>query len=309
MWLSQGLANLSGMETNPCTPNPLPAGDLKTLELLAQTPGASWLRGIARSCGGIAALASMNVDPVPAGAFDWSSVDPADRPVVEAVLAAAEQVVGQRLDDEYLGIIRRLVAAAASHPAAPLRRRCAPPRFAAALVWLMLRGNERVGRGHRLIAGEDVWFWFGENSCADIGRKIAAAMGFVPDPSDPHAGDQFHDSIALGDVGLLHSRTRRVLLTRRNDAIYVAERIEASSEAARLVRQRPDGNFRITADETGVVAAVKAIAVSGQAHVTLIFGSSIEDPTHAIALTIPDARTLVAKMQAALDAPMPSQLR
>ncbi len=76
---------------------------------------------------------------------------------------------------------------------------------------------------------------------ADLGRSIAQKMGLIA-PADV---GRFHSipskDIALGDVRLLHSTTRSLLIQRRDEAIDVADQLAADRARWSLVTIRDDG--------------------------------------------------------------------
>jgi len=81
--------------------------------------------------GGWEELWSLDAEPLPDEPFDWSAVEPVDRPFVGEVLRLAEECCHALLDAEYRTIARRLLARIAAHDPRPLRRspnaaRCRP---------------------------------------------------------------------------------------------------------------------------------------------------------------------------------------
>ena len=185
----------------------------------------------------------------------------------------------------------------------PLRRKAAPTRMAAALAWIMLRGNMQLGRRGRLTAGL-LWGLFGVSNCADLGRSIAQKMGLLA-PADI---GRFHSipskDIALGDVRLLHSTTRSLLILRRDEAIDVADQLAADRARWSLVTVRDDGTVSIRSRDQRVLGAAKALNDKGRATVMVLFGADPLNPDDVIGLSVPDAHQLISALQGALDAPL-----
>jgi hypothetical protein len=116
-------------------------------------------------------------------------------------------VYRNRLDHEYRVIVHRLAVTAATHDQHPLRRRTSSTRLAAALAWIALKGNVEIGRRSRWVA-EDIRCSFGVSSCLGLVRKIATSLDMAP-TADSFGSNRFPPGgMTLGDVGLLHSRTR-----------------------------------------------------------------------------------------------------
>ena len=267
--------------------------------LESDEPYAAFARHLTEICGGVDALERLTGEPVVADLTDQPAVPEADRRLVDQVLAAVDAVGRDRLDREYRIVLGRMVMAAATHHRYPLRRRTSPIRLAAALTWIALKGNMDIGRRSRW-TGEDIWFWFGVSSCAGVARSIATELGMAPG-SDSSGSTLFPSAdITLGDVRLLHSRTRKTLIARRDQATSVIEQFEARREAALPMVRRDDGTVELRAREVKVLRALK-FAVDGRLKVLVMFGDSIEAPDEIVALSVPDAWHLVAEVRAALD--------
>lgn len=263
------------------------------------------LRQLAAVCGGIQALETLRDDRIPDQPFDPSGLTDADRGVATEILARIEAACDRSrlLDAQHRTISRRLLAAAAAHPAQPLRRKVAPERIAAALAWIMLRGNLQLGRRGRLTA-QLLWELFAVGNCADLGRSIAGKMGLLA-PTDI---GRFHalpsKDIALGDVRLLHSTTRSLLIQRRDEAIELAHQLAADRARWSLVTIRDYGKVSIRARDLRVLGAAKALNDQGRATVMMLFGANAMDPDDVIGLSVPDAHQLISALQHALDAPL-----
>ncbi len=263
------------------------------------------LRQLAAVCGGVEALETLRDDPIPDEPFDPSGLTDDDRALATEILATID-VAFQRfplLDGQHRTISRRLVAAAVTHPAQPLRRKAAPERMAAGLAWIVLRGNMQLGPRGRLTAGL-LWDLFGVGNCADLGRSIAQKMRLLA-PTDIRT---FHSlpskDIALGDVRLLHATTRSTLIQRRDEAIEVAHQLAATRERWSLVTFRDDGTVSIRARDLPVIGAAKALNDHGRATVMMLFGTDAMNPDDVIGISVPDAHRMISALQHALDAPL-----
>jgi hypothetical protein len=178
----------------------------------------------------------------------------------------------------------------------PLRRTTNHDRLAAGIVWLAGRGNGEFGRrSPRWRSARRVADWFGVTNCADRGYSVRSAAGLVPDVLDPFPS--LLDTIPLGSVALLHSRTRRSLIIQRDACIRVeSERRRWSlapdgrSVACRAARVGPLAVTRghdIEADETMVLVAL------GGPGVTL-------DEADLYGLSLAEARRLVEMLSRAM---------
>ena len=262
--------------------------------------GAS-LRGLAAFCGGTEHLESLTthpLDPVPIN-LDVTHHPDAERlgPIVEIISSWA--VVA--LDDEERTVVARVLRRAIDHPDNPLGVRSKPSRVAAGVVWMALRGNNRIGRRARW-SSEDIWRCFGVSSCTDIGIRIARTLGMERDrdldwtewPSDP---------IALGHPELLVSAMRRWLIVQRDAGVRAALTLEAGRDQRRLVKPLGDGTVRVTGREVHLARVIKGMSTEGRGTVMLIFGDDPTEPDDVLGLSVPDARRLAAELDVALRAP------
>lgn len=256
----------------------------------------SLFSGLIALVGDAPALRALDADPIPDEPFDWSAVEPEDRSFVAAVVGATDRCCDGLLDVEFRTIVRRIVARVARRDPRAFRRSTNVARTAAAFVWLAGRANGEFGRrgprsAHRL------WDWFGVGSAADRARSLRSAAGLEPS-SLPH--ELWSDEMALGDVSLLHSNYRAQLIRRRDSILEFEER-------RRTWKPRDDGTVEVKARPAEVVVAGRA-AVVGSAAPMLLLGLG-EDVEHAdfFSLTIAEAKSLVARVQHALDGPPPGR--
>lgn len=261
------------------------------------------LQQLAAVCGGVPVLETLTADPIADEPFDPSGIADTDRAIAEEIIATIESATERFLDDEHRTIARRLVAAAATHPAHPLRRKAAPERRAAALAWIMLRGNMQLGPRRRL-TGELLWELFCVSNSSYLGMSIAQKMNLLA-PADPASFRSLPSKdIALGDVRLLHSEARSWLIRQRDEMVEIANQLAADRAASSLVTMYGDGKLSIRGRDTRVLTAVKALNSHGRATVMVLLGDRIMDPDDVIGLSVPDAHQLVTALQRALDAPL-----
>jgi hypothetical protein len=243
--------------------------------------------------GDAAALTHLDGEPLPDEAFDWSSVEPGDRPFVSKVIALSDRYCEQMLDTEYRTITRRVLARAAARDPRVLRRSTNAQRLAAGLVWLAGRASGEFGRrgartGHRL------WDWFGVADCSDRGYSIRKAAGLETGFIDSLGR---RDVISVGDPGLLHSRFRSDLIAQR-DAIL------SFASSRRRWSLRDDGRTaEISAELIRIIAVTKGVVEdSGRVAMVVAYGEDLDD-ARFFALSVPEARELGNKLSRALDQP------
>jgi hypothetical protein len=216
------------------------------------------------------------------------------------VLELLESVCRNHLDDEYLTVLRRLLAFAAAHPEKPLRARTEPERLAAALAWIALVGNVDTRISGR-DGSEVVWWWFGVTSCKRLARSLATTLGLRPEPrfGRPVGWDEDR-GVYFKNVDLLHSRCRQWLISQRAQLIAnILEREERQRLARPVVHDGSNAEMR--AVEADFAMALKIAQDGGRQIVMLGLGQSSADPDHLFALSVPEAYRLLAGLQRALD--------
>ncbi len=320
--------SLVGVPALPAESPPSPLAEC----LASESYLAGGVRDLADLVGGVDVLECLDPTPLPDEAFDWTAVAEVDRGVVRAVLEAAERAVtdpalpvpdrdvasllsrgGMPLwivDLEFRTVVRRLIALVARHDA-PILHRSPPARLAAAFVWLALHGNGKLGRG-RSFKADYIWWGFEVTDCAERGRALRRATG-VPAVTPDWYGSSVGpgDDTWLPDAALLHSSTRRSLVTRREHLISSIA-AEAEREAQRQpVRLVGDGQVRLLARQVIPRGAVRATVEAGRSVVFALFGAE-EGPLkteEVLALSISDARLFVTMLEKALDGPLVSGTR
>jgi hypothetical protein len=245
--------------------------------------------------GDVDALYALDAEPIPDEPFDWSAVAAPDRDFVAQVLELTDRGCDALLDVEFRSITRRLIARVAQRDPRPLRRSRDAARCAAAFVWLAGRANGEFGRRGMRPAFR-VWDFFGASSAADRGRTLRRAAGLETGWVD--GGSAWDDELCIGDVSFLHSRFRARLIARRD--LYLE--IERDR---RNWNPRADGRVEVRARPVDVVTATRAPVSDGSASVLLIGLGDDVDHADFFVLTIAEAKSLVARVQGALDTPPP----
>jgi hypothetical protein len=242
------------------------------------------------------ALLDLDAERLVDEAFDWSGVDSQDRAIVAAVLQRCDAACDELLDPEFRTIARRILAMLATRDPRPLRRTTNHDRLAAGIVWLAGRGNGEFGRrAPRWRSARSVADWFGVTNCADRGQSIRKAAGLVPEVIDPYWS--FLDAMPLGSTALLHSQTRRSLISHRDACL----RIESERRRWSL---SPDGRtVACRAASVRPLAVASAHDVEADQAVVLVAlgGPGVAlDEADLYGLSLPEARRLVEMLRRAL---------
>lgn len=263
-------------------------------------------RTLALACGGLDAVDTLTDEALPDEPFDRSAVPPQLSERVSEVLRAVDGFCESELDVEFRTAMRRVLAQATRHSPDWFGGRQTPQRLAAAVAWVTLSGNFALGRRRHHWCGEDIWYRFGVSSAAELGRRLADRLGMRGDEADSSTLaflDDMQTDIRLGDAALLRSGARRHLINLREIAIDVDEQIATRRERAGPVHYVGDDRIEVRGRPRPVIGAFKGTSAEGRAHVMLAFGDDVEG-TEVLAVTIPDARTLIQSIRGALDAPM-----
>lgn len=257
--------------------------------------GAYGLGELVDRCGSVDALATIT-ERAATSRDSEESAAPRHADVAELVDARLIRY----LDDEYRAIIFELARIASAHEAKPLDRRTSARRLGAALTWIVLTGNGKVGRANRWQAA-DIWFWFEVGNCAPLARTIADDLGMLGDPMRSSARYP-HNDILLGNAALLHTNTRASIASRRDTSLKIVDDAEEGRRAARPITPAGNGQIRISAQPLQFLTAFR-VTTDGRDHLVMTFGDEAVDPDEAIALTVPDARLLHQRLGEALDGP------
>jgi hypothetical protein len=242
------------------------------------------------------ALLDLDTERLPDEAFDWSGVDSQDRAIVAAVLDRCDAACDELLDTEFRTIARRILAMLATRDPRPLRRTANHDRLAAGIVWLAGRANGEFGRrAPRWRSARRVADWFGVTNCADRGYSIRKAAGLVPEVMDPYPS--FLDATPLGSIALLHSQTRRLLITHRD------ARLRIESERRRWSLS-PDGRtVACRAARVGPLAVTRGHDAEANQTMLLVAlgGPGVAlDEADLYGLSLSEARRLVEMLRRAL---------
>jgi hypothetical protein len=168
-----------------------------------------WLESLAEEVGGQDALDSLDGTPLPDEEFAWADV-PADvRDRVREVLAACDRCSDDLFGAEYRTAARRLLARAA--PGLPALRTTANPKaIAAAVCWVIGKGNQRFGRTDGELRVKDLMSYFSltQSSISERGLQVMRAAGIPA----AYAYPQVH----LGSPDLLVSARRKTIIELRD---------------------------------------------------------------------------------------------
>lgn len=250
----------------------------------------------------MSAYESLSADDLPVDEpFDWTSVAVEDRDVVSSVLAALDAFTGDAMfarRQEYVTILRRLLAVAAQQPAGTIRRRTSPERIAAALAWIALRGHGELGRARGRLTADVLWWKFGVGDCAALARSMAESMGMLEE--QPHAPARARWLVHVNDPNLMCGYRRRDEIDLRDHFI---ERVEAEEarRAANAVVQITEHGVQLLAHDTELVMCVPGFSDDGVPRIAIALGRDPVDPDEAFALGLEDAERLFASLQMALE--------
>lgn len=169
-----------------------------------------FLDQLAEEVGGQNALDSLDGTPLPDEEFAWDQVPPDLRDRVADVLAACDRCCDGLLGAEYKTACRRLLARAVPGLSGLLRGTAKPEVIAAAVCWVIGKGNKRLGQGPGELRVKDLMSYFslGQSSVAERGYKIMQAAGIGPASAYP--------AVRLGSPGLLVCARRRRIIELRD---------------------------------------------------------------------------------------------
>jgi Domain of unknown function (DUF6398) len=162
-----------------------------------------FLDQLAEEVGGQDALDSLDGTPLPDEEFAWDQVSADLRDRAGQVLAACDRCCDDLLGAEYKTACRRLLARAVPGLSAMLRGSGKPEVIAAAVCWVIGKGNQRLGQGpgELRVKGLMGYFGLGQPSVSERGYQIMRAAGIQPASAYP--------AVRLGSPDLLVSARRR----------------------------------------------------------------------------------------------------
>jgi hypothetical protein len=286
-------------------PTDVPPADESVLRRAVRLadPLVELVDGLASNVGGLDALETLHSEPLPSLPFHWGAVPPAETEQVMRIVARLDSANLWFLDVEDRAIVDRLLEEVlVRHP--KVVRQGDAARTAAALVWLALQGNARLG-GRRRVFALDVWQAFGVTSCSERGRRLHAALELEPVRAWSYprlAGAQ----VRLCRVSMLHSVTRarliaaREALSRHIEQEWAARApvaaAEPSAAGAPPARQVTPIDVERVETSSGRVIVRATIASSGDDH---------EQVGEVVQLSVSDARALLNMLSHALDGAAP----
>jgi hypothetical protein len=185
-------------------------GDEKPWEDEPSGAGQYVLQALAEEVGGQDALDSLDDTPLPDEEFGWDGV-PADvRARVGEILAACDRCSDDLLGAEYRTACRRLLARAVPGLPGMLRGTTKPEAIAAAVCWVIGKGNHRFGRPDGELRVKDVtsYFSLGQSGISERGLRVMRAAG-IPAAS-------IYPEVRLGSPGLLVSARRARIIESRD---------------------------------------------------------------------------------------------
>ncbi len=185
-------------------------GDQRPWE--AEPAGAAQyvLDALAEEVGGEDALGSLDDTPLPEEKFCWDEV-PADvRERVGEVLTACDHCCDDLLGAEYRTACRRLLARAAPGLSGMLHKTTKPEMIAAAVCWVIGKGNQRLGQGAGQLRVKDLMSYFslGQSTVSQRGHQIMRAAGIKAASAYP--------AVRLGSPDLLVSGRRKRIIELRD---------------------------------------------------------------------------------------------
>jgi Domain of unknown function (DUF6398) len=169
-----------------------------------------FLEQLAEEVGGQHTLDSLDDIALPEDEFGWDQVPAGLRGRVADVLAACDRCSDDLLGPEYKTACRRLLAQAVPGLSSMLRGTAKPEVIAAAVCWVIGKGNQRLGQGPGELRVKDLmsYFGLGQSSISERGYQIMRAAGIWPASAYP--------AVRLGSPGLLVSARRRRIIELRD---------------------------------------------------------------------------------------------
>ncbi len=169
-----------------------------------------FLDQLAEEVGGQDALDSLDDTPLPDEEFGLDRVPAGVRDRLEQVLAACDRCCDDLFGAEYRTACRRLLARAVPGLSDMLQAASKPEVIAAALCWVIGKGNERFGQRPGELRVKDLMGYFGlsQSSVSGRGYQVMRAAGIQPATAYP--------AVRLGSPGLLVSARRRRIIELRD---------------------------------------------------------------------------------------------
>ena len=201
--------------------SPRPQGPAALLARLGVLGGEPWqdepsgfhqyfLEQLAEEVGGPEALATLDGIVLPEEEFRWEQVPAGVRDRVAEVLSACDRCSEELLGAEYKTACRRLLARAVPGLSTMLRGTATSEAIAAAVCWVIGKGNQRLGQGPGEVRVKDLMshFGLGQSSVSQRGYQIMRAAGIQPASAYP--------AVRLGSPSLLVSARRQRIIELRD---------------------------------------------------------------------------------------------
>lgn len=170
------------------------------------------LQDLANLVGGLEALASLDATPLPDEPFAWTGVPGELVPLFEDLVPWLDGFADEVLTVEHRTALRRCAAHVANRAPGALTKKGSLTQRAGAVAWIVLRANDDLGPGARLLTGRALSAWFGlASDIAPRARTMLSAVG----GSDRWAY-HFRDRTVVGEPGLLTARRRRQIIADRD---------------------------------------------------------------------------------------------
>jgi hypothetical protein len=257
---------------------------------------ASSVRSAAAAVGGLDALEQLDAEPLPADPLCMDVFGATQRALlheVEVLLGAPTMLY----DSEYVVIAHRILERIAVNQPGLLDRVTAD-RLAAAVMWLVLRGNGVLHQRRDGLSASEVWAHFGVSNASDRGRSMYRHLGLQWTDEWSRWGRR--TDTWLCDPTLLHSSARRTLIEERTSLETLCRR---ELERERLSRpfQRVGNQVRITARPVVLSGALPSLDDDGRQIVLMMFGGTILDPDEVLVLALDDAERLAQLLDRALE--------
>jgi hypothetical protein len=168
------------------------------------------LKQLAEEVGGPEVLHSLDGIALPEEEFRWERVPAAARDRVAEVLAACDRCADDLLGPEYRTACRRLLARAVPGLSRMLSGTAKSEVIAAAVCWVIGKGNQRLGQGTGEVRVKDLmrYFGLGQPSVSERGYQVMRAAGIQPASAYP--------VVRLGTPSLLVSARRRRIIELRD---------------------------------------------------------------------------------------------
>jgi hypothetical protein len=165
---------------------------------------------LAEEVGGPEALDSLDDTPLPDEAFCWDGVPAEVSDRVGQVLAACDRCCENLLGAEYRTAGRRLLARAVPGLSGMLQATGKPEVIAAAVCWVIGKGNQRFGQqpGELRVKELMSYFGLGQSTVSGRGYQVMHAAGIQPASAYP--------AVRLGSPDLLVSARRRQITELRD---------------------------------------------------------------------------------------------